>query len=106
VNRRTMTLDEWQTEGRKRFGDDEMQWKFKCPACGYVASVADYKAAKAGGGVAFSCIGRWVGAAREAFGGKGRGPCNYAGGGLFGLNPVHVEKPDGTSLNVFEFAEG
>lgn len=42
-----MTRDEWSAEGRKRFGDDQMQWRFVCPACGHVASVQDYKDAGA-----------------------------------------------------------
>ena len=52
--------------------------------------------------VAFSCVGRWSGSKREAFG-TGEGPCNYAGGGFIGLNPVIVT--DGETENrVFEFA--
>lgn len=97
-----MTKSEWQAEGKRRFGDNHRDWKFKCPACGHVASVQDYKDAGAvAGHVAFSCIGRNLkDGPRKAFGEKGKGPCNYAGGGLIGLNPVEVD-----GGHYFEFAE-
>ena len=101
-----MTLDEWNAEGERRFGTDRLNWKFKCPACKHVASVRDYKEAMAPeGAVGFSCIGRWTGALREAFEGKRErpGPCNYAGGGLIGLNPVEIVVGD-KSHRMFEFA--
>ena len=96
-----MTLAEWRAEGTRRFGDDPMKWKFVCPSCGHVAAVEDWQNAGAGEGeVAFSCVGRHIKNAGEAFGKKQ--PCNYAGGGLFKLNPVKI---DGRSDNVFAFAE-
>lgn len=99
----TMTFDEWIAEGKRRFGDDEMNWKFKCPACGHVASINDYKAAGAPvEAVGFSCVGRWTGSKKE-FGDKTGGPCNYAGGGLIRLNPVTVVDAD-KRHHVFEFA--
>lgn len=84
------SLEAWHTEGVRRFGTDELLWRFVCPACGHVASVA------------FSCVGRFLKGSREAFGGKGPGPCNYSGGGLFGLNPVSIK---GRVNRVFAFAE-
>lgn len=97
------THEQWEAEGTRRFGPDQMAWRFVCPVCGHIASVADYKAAGAPvGAVAFSCIGRYLPNPREAFGGKGPGPCNYTGGGLFGLNPVAIE---GRASNVFAFAD-
>ncbi|MBA9071867.1 hypothetical protein FHR71_005660, partial [Methylobacterium sp. RAS18] len=33
------------------------------------------------------------------------GPCNYAGGGLFKLNPVIVTGPDGSEHAMFDFAD-
>jgi len=102
------THAEWTAEAEQRFGKDPLNWKFKCPCCGYVASVKDWKAAGASSGVvAFSCVGRYrpEGMQRDAFKGRGSGPCNYAGGGLFGLNPVRVLMPDGKTLELFEFAD-
>lgn len=92
-------------EGRTRFGEQMRDWRFVCPACGHTASGEDYKAAGAPmGAIAFSCIGRWREGSRDAFTGSGPGPCNYAGGGMFGLNPVVVVE-DGKEHRVFEFAE-
>jgi len=86
-----MTRDEWVAEGERRFGPDQMKWRFVCPACGHVATAEDYKRAGASSSVvAFSCIGRWLVRSRDAFG-TGPGPCNYAGGGLIGLNPLDVD---------------
>ena len=99
-----MTESDWYAEGEKRFGKDRLKWRFKCPSCGYVASVQDWKDAGASSGeVAFSCIGRALGNKKEMYDKTG-GPCNYAGGGLFRINPVKVEHPTGETW-VFDFAE-
>lgn len=100
-----MTVEEWRAEGERLFGPDEMKWRWKCPSCGHVASTADYKAAKLPSSmVGFSCVGRGSEGCAEAFGGPGSGPCNYAGGGLIGLNPVTVIA-DGKEIQMFEFAD-
>ena len=52
--------------------------------------------------MAFSCIGRTIGAKGKTFARAG-GPCDYAGGGLIRLNPVAVEL-DGKVHQVFAFA--
>ena len=101
-----MTRDDWEAEGVRRFGEDRMRWAFVCPICGHVATVRDYKDAGApGGAVGFSCVGRWSREKRQAFGGVGAGeerpgPCDYAGGGLFMMNPLEVE-----GGRYFNFAE-
>lgn len=98
------TREAWRARGLALFGPDEMSWRFVCPACKHVATVRDWMDAGAPeGAVIFSCVGRWVSRpVREAFG-NGPGPCNYAGGGLIGLNPVLVR--DGVrEYRVFQFA--
>lgn len=96
-----MTVEEWNAEGCRLFGGNKMDWSFVCPCCGHVASTRDYEAAGAPStAVAFSCVGRWTEKPRGAFE-KGPGPCDYAGGGLIGLNPVEV----GDNGRVFAFAE-
>lgn len=108
-----LTHEEWKAEGARRFGEDMMCWRFVCPVCGYVATPAEWKAAGAPPGTwAFSCIGRWypAGSVRPALEGTGPGPCTYAGGGLFKLNPVEVgEWPgpgnEGKTVSMFAFAE-
>ena len=81
-----------------------------CPSCKAEMSAQDYKDAKAPqSAVAFSCVGRWTGEPREAFGDrkneKKSGPCNYAGGGLFQINPV-TGSYEGSEHHCFAFAEG
>lgn len=102
-----MTQAAWVKRARELFGDDQLAWRFVCPSCAHVASVADWKAAGATeGAVAFSCIGRWLPTAEvegRAFKREG-GPCNYTGGGLFKLNPVTVVLPGDHTMQVFDFA--
>jgi len=99
-----MKHSEWRAEGESRFGDDIKSWKFVCPSCGYVASVQDWIDAEAERSIAFSCVGRNTGSKKE-MGDKTGGPCNYAGGGLFQINPVKVEFEDGTIASYFAFAD-
>jgi hypothetical protein len=99
------THAEWLAEAKRRFGKSPAGWKFVCPSCGYVASGQEYKDAGAPiESIGFSCVGRWKLPAKQAFDPKGKGPCNYAGGGLIRLNPVKVVTPDGSEHEVFEFA--
>lgn len=101
----TYTREQWLAEARRRFGLDALDWRFACPVCGHAASAWDWRAAGAPeGAVGFACVGRWLPAARDAFGGEGPGPCNYTGGGLFRLNPVTVEH-EGETFQIFAFAE-
>lgn len=102
-----LTFETWRAEGERRFGPDRLQWRFVCPCCGHVASAKEWVDAGGERMVAFSCIGRVTGAKREAFDRYKRpGPCNYAGGGLFALNPVTVLDPDGgEDHHLFAFAE-
>lgn len=97
---------DWLAEAERRFGPDPMLWRFVCPACHHVATVKDWKDAGAPeGGAAFSCVGRWTNATRDAFARSGKGPCNYAGGGLFPLNPQPVVMENGATRHAFAFAE-
>jgi hypothetical protein len=86
------TLEEWQAEGRRLFGADHEAWRFTCPLCGYVSSVADFKQYAAAGATQNSatceCIGRYTGAGDSKA--KTGGPCNYAGYGLFRLSPIRI----------------
>jgi len=97
------SLDDWRKEAVRLFGSDPMKWRFICPSCGHIATVQEWKDAGAPeGAVAFSCVGRWLVKKEEAFQ-KGKGPCNYSGGGLFRLNPVSVK--EGSYIHhFFDFA--
>jgi hypothetical protein len=107
------TLAEWRAKATELFGDDSLKWKFVCPVCLHVASVQDWKDAGAPmQSAARSCVGRWTGAHPAVIKGTigpngfpGKGPCNYAGGGLFQLNPISVVDPDGHAMKAFAFAE-
>lgn len=99
---REMTEAEWTAEGHRLFGPDMMCWRFVCPVCKHVASVEDWQRVGASEGeVAFSCIGRHIEGSKEAFDVSGVGPCTYAGGGLFRLNPIIVDE----QYQMFAFAE-
>ena len=97
-----MTKQEWEAEGTRLFGEDQMQWKFVCPLCKHVQSVQDYKDAGSDPGmVGFSCIGRVIAGSRDVLTDTGHGPCNYAGGGFIRLNPVDVD-----GMKYFDFYRG
>jgi len=92
---KTMTEEDWVAEGEARFGADRMRWRFRCPVCGHDQSVEDYQRAGAPeNAIGFSCVGRWIEGSKEAFDETSVGPCNYAGGGLFRLNPITVVSLD------------
>jgi hypothetical protein len=98
------TVAAWHAKAHELFGKDSNLWRFICPVCSHIATVADWAAAKAPEGhIAFSCVGRHIPGSKEAFKEKGTGPCTYAGGGLFKLNPVTV-MDDGKPHTVFQFA--
>lgn len=106
---RSVSLSDWLADGERRFGTDQLKWKFVCPCCGHVQAIEDFRPYKGMGATAetarFNCIGRYAGAKRKAFGdGDGPGPCDYTSGGLFDVRPVCVSMPDGSRVGAFEFA--
>src|SRR5690348_15158627 len=38
IERKQISLDEWQNRGRELFGEDIYTWKFKCASCGNIQS--------------------------------------------------------------------
>lgn len=103
-----ITEKEWRALGVRLYGKDPRDWKFRCPACGHVQSMRDYATlpqpcGKPEDTIGYSCIGRLMETCSAAFSGE-PGPCNYAGGGLFQMNPITVVKEDGTSHRAFAFA--
>lgn len=100
-----ITIADWRAKAVRLFGADPLQWRFVCPVCNHIASVQEWKDAGAPAECAgFSCVGRWMPGSRQAFD-KGAGPCTYAGGGLFRLNPIKVILEDGKTVDVFAFDE-
>jgi hypothetical protein len=110
MEKRKYTFKEWIEKGKEIFGtEDRKKWKFRCPSCGFVQSLEDFikagtKEEDALGMIGFSCVGRVMQEKGEFLKDK-KQPCNYAGGGLIGLNPVTIITPDGTEHNYFEFEE-
>lgn len=103
----TYRMEEWLLEGERRFGPNSLEWRFVCPVCGNVQTPNDFKPYKDKGATPTSatseCIGRYTGA--SDFQEKGKGPCNYAGYGLFRLSPVRIIQADGDETHSFAFAE-
>lgn len=100
----SMTYAEWQVEALRRFGS-RGAIRFVCPSCGHVASVDEWlKAGAEPGEIGFSCIGRRLGADdANTFRNKG-GPCQYAGGGLFRINPQPIVLEGGKVEHFFALA--
>lgn len=115
-----MTHDEWTAEGKRRFGEDYMLWRFRCPVCGHTAAVQDFEQYKDRGATPDSatseCIGRYTGNVRAAINlfdadrakqdaTRPEQPCNYAGYGLIRISPVIVNLDHGHERHCFAFAE-
>ena len=95
MNGKIFTLEEWQAEGKRRYGENIEDWKFKCPHCGNIASGKEFKDAGAEPNDMYqTCIGRHT---------KGKG-CDWAAFGLFDICKVHVKSGD-KEIPVFEFGE-
>ena len=94
------SIEEWKKEACKRFGDDELEWAFVCPACGNVAKVKDFAQYKDNGATPDSapqnCIGRYTG------GRKGPHKCDWAAYGLF--RGPNIIKDKETEVPIFDFA--
>ncbi len=102
---RLIRHDAWLAEGARCFGGQVLAWRFVCPSCGYICTIADWKEHGAPEAeIAFVCLGTRKGAAHYATLRHQGGPCHYRGDGLFRLNPVRVLFEDGTQRDLFEFA--
>lgn len=83
---------------------------FRCPACKTLQTARDLIAAGAGANfdeveryLAFSCVGRFTGAASPRKAPDGQ-PCNWTLGGLFQIHTFEVITPDGDAHPRFELA--
>lgn len=112
---RRLTQAELVAEARDRFGDDPLDWAFRCPTCGDVATGRDFRQALAdhprerdgkptiaSDVLAQECIGRTLGAlGRDDYTGRG---CNWAAYGLI-RGPWEVVLPNGSSAWGFPLAD-
>lgn len=93
-----MTLDEWEADGKRRFGEDFLDWKFKCPACGYVQTPRQFKESGIEPEKAyFNC------ASRYDIGGKKI--CKWTTGGLLNLGGRYVVDKKYIPRLIFDFAD-
>lgn len=114
---RRLTQNELIAEAVERFGGDPMNWAFKCPGCGDVATGRDFREALAAhprqgtSGKALTassllgqeCVGRTLGALRRDAKYDGRG-CDWAAYGLVS-GPWFVALPNGREIPSFSLAE-
>jgi hypothetical protein len=108
MTKEKLTYEEWKQEGIKRYGEDKRNWKFKCPNCGHVQTFNDFlkegcSEDDAQGMIGFSCIGRIMKECKGELFNK-KSPCNYAGGGLFRLNPIMIVR-DCLEMEYFDFED-
>jgi hypothetical protein len=120
---RKLTQEELLTEARARFGDNPLDWAFRCPHCGDVATGNDFSEALAkhprknrdGSATMTSdiigqeCIGRTLGALKGpagTSGGRGEAPrgCDWCAYGLF-PGPWEIVLPGGRSMHAFPLAD-
>lgn len=109
TDRAPTPLGEWLEEGRRLFGPETKDWRFKCPMCGKAYSIREHL--EAGGKDANNAFQECIGRPRKA------GPpdkekgnpdgCNWCAYGLFGTlgKGRLVQAEDGTIVEVFNFAE-
>jgi len=102
------SLDDWKAEGERRFGKNVLEWRFKCPMCGHVATVDDFRKAGANSPANSAyqeCLGRYTGKGSPKEGDSSG--CNWAAYGLFGIpkGGVYVFTGPEEGAHIFDFAE-
>lgn len=109
-DRKATPASEWLAEGKRFFGDNVRQWRFKCPMCGKVYSVQEFIDARGKGGpngAYQECIGRYKGAGSPGAQDGNPNGCNWVAYGLFGTcgKGRLVQADDGSVIEVFHYAE-
>ena len=104
----TMTVQEFHDAIKAQGVSSINHAAFVCPMCGCVQSMADFVAAgcdpkRAENLIAFSCIGRVIGAGSPRKEPDGK-PCNWTLGGLFQLHTLEVVTDDGEKHPRFALA--
>lgn len=100
------THKEWLEELKRRFGENKMGWAFKCPACGKVSTLQDFKDVGATPDDAYAtCIGRHTGKGSPKQ--TSKDGCNWAAFGLFGTvgRGDEVVTESGKVVEVFAMAD-
>ena len=92
-----LDYNKWLEKGNKKFGRIE-NWKFKCPKCGNIATVAEFEElGKSANTATQNCIGRFT---------KEKG-CDWTAYGLLGTldKGISVKNVDGSTIQVFDFGD-
>lgn len=99
---KVIKVADWLKELKSRFGEDSEDWKFVCPSCGHVQSVADFKAIGVDGNKAYcECISRY----KNIDGKTDKKACKYTICGLFLLDHDTVITNVFLPVNVFKMAD-
>ena len=107
------TQEEWMKEGKRLFGEEFLNWKFKCPMCGNIQTPEEFRKFKDNGASPDSarqeCIGRYLPKDKvtTAFGDKNKkvkSPCDYASYGLFRIGH-NIKLDNGKETVSFPFAD-
>lgn len=93
----TQKFETWKKEGQKKYGNDSLQWKIKCPSCGHVQTPKDFTDLSLSKDLALTtCLGRHK---------KGVG-CDWSAGGLFKtLGNGRLILADGVVSEIFDFED-
>lgn len=101
------SAEAWRAEAERRFGADVLKWKFRCPMCGHIASVQEFKdaGARSPNSAYLECLGRYTGKGSPRKGDSSG--CNWAAYGLLGIPAEHdtIVTASG-EVNVYPFADG
>ena len=102
-------VKDWLEEGKRLFGPDPMEWRFVCPICGRTYTAREHQAAGSEGpnSAYQECIGRYLKAGSFNPRAGNKNGCNWCAFGLFGTAGKGrlIEAPDGTIVEVFQYAE-
>lgn len=94
-NKIYMSQENWLNLGKKIYGENLLNYKFKCPSCGRIASGEEYKNAGAKPkDMCQCCISRFL---KDS-------DCRWAAFGLFDICKIRVITPKGEEIPVFEYA--
>lgn len=97
--RRIISLDQFLSEAKEKFGEDPKNWLFICPVCKTIQGYYDFKKVgleddKILKYIAFSCIGRFT---------DDKG-CDWTLGGFLQIHKLEVMDDEGEHHPRFEFA--
>lgn len=93
-----VTLAEWRAEGERLYGKEQLDWRFRCPACGHVQTMRQFKEAGLNPQLAYlNC------ASRHNLGGKA--DCKWTIGGLLRVGGRYVIDAKFRPRLIFEFAD-